>query len=211
MDVDADVPPVVPPVVTGSRRKRESLDEPPKPKKCARPTAKSSVFVNTTDDDYEPPATTKATSATKAKSATKATSAAKATKATSSATKPPRSCYKTELLSETLELVDGLIEEGDKLSRDDIQKHVDSVRKLLASKHPERAKYYKPSKTPSGKIAGLGKLLQPPKDLKFAKITCDFCKVNCPYTCWVMEDGTSCFVCNYVRHTKCTVEGEQVS
>ncbi|RXW11210.1 hypothetical protein EST38_g14645, partial [Candolleomyces aberdarensis] len=55
----------------------------------------------------------------------------------------------------------------------------------------------------------LGPTLDPPTGLVLNKSPCDYCRDFCPFRCFVIDEGTSCLMCNYFRHTRCQRNGIQ--
>ncbi|KAJ2925814.1 hypothetical protein H1R20_g11277, partial [Candolleomyces eurysporus] len=56
----------------------------------------------------------------------------------------------------------------------------------------------------------LGQSLDPPAGLVANKSPCDYCKEYCPVRCFVMDQGTSCLMCNFFRHSMCKKNGNRV-
>ncbi|KAJ2927439.1 hypothetical protein H1R20_g9654, partial [Candolleomyces eurysporus] len=56
----------------------------------------------------------------------------------------------------------------------------------------------------------LGQSLDPPAGLVANESPCDYCKEYCPVWCLVMDQGTSCLMCNFFRHSTCKKNGNRV-
>ncbi|KAJ2927438.1 hypothetical protein H1R20_g9659, partial [Candolleomyces eurysporus] len=56
----------------------------------------------------------------------------------------------------------------------------------------------------------LGQSLDPPAGLVANESPCDYCKEYCPVRCLVMDQGTSCLMCNFFRHSTCKKNGNRV-
>ncbi|KAJ2935918.1 hypothetical protein H1R20_g1175, partial [Candolleomyces eurysporus] len=56
----------------------------------------------------------------------------------------------------------------------------------------------------------LGPTLVPPTGLVKNNSSCDYCKEYCPFRCFVLDQGTSCLMCNFFHHVQCKKDGKRV-
>ncbi|KAJ2925535.1 hypothetical protein H1R20_g11561, partial [Candolleomyces eurysporus] len=56
----------------------------------------------------------------------------------------------------------------------------------------------------------LGQSLDPPAGLVVNELPCDYCKEYCPVWCFIIDQGTSCLMCNFFRHSRCKKNGNRV-
>jgi len=117
----------------------------------------------------------------------------------------PRTNYKANLPSATLKEVDSRIS-GSAPTDADIHDFNEWLKNDVYPAHPDwTVALYKKNMPKS--VYLLGKTLTPPKGLVLSETPCDYCQNRCPYRCMVMDQGTSCFVCNYLRRAGCTRNG----
>ena len=77
--------------------------------------------------------------------------------------------------------------------------------------HPHLKGTAKLRENPCKGVVHMGTTLDPPDGLVLSESPCDYCVKFCPYRCLVIDEGTSCLVCNYFRHTACKKDGKKVS
>ncbi|KAJ2911501.1 hypothetical protein MD484_g8912, partial [Candolleomyces efflorescens] len=56
----------------------------------------------------------------------------------------------------------------------------------------------------------MGKTLTPPEGLQKSAVICDYCAKFCPHRCFVLDQGTSCVMCNFFRRCVCETDGKPV-
>ncbi|KAJ2925479.1 hypothetical protein H1R20_g11615, partial [Candolleomyces eurysporus] len=56
----------------------------------------------------------------------------------------------------------------------------------------------------------LGPTLVPLTGLVKNDSPCDYCREYCPFRCFVIDQGTSCLMCNFFRHVQCKKDGKPV-
>lgn len=117
-----------------------------------------------------------------------------------------RSNFRRHLAPEIVKELDKMLGAG-KISEDQAQAYVKWTKAL-----PNK---YRPIKglrdnTPRAVVL-LGETLTPPSGLTHAERTCDWCLEFAPMRCLVLDQGTSCLMCNFFRKKACTIDGVHVS
>ena len=120
-----------------------------------------------------------------------------------------RSNFKKFLPSATMSCLNQIKDQGKWTEKEKAEYDV-WFQKVLAN-HPELKPLKVPRANQTAAIVLLGKTLSPPEGLKKSSVPCDYCKDFCPHRCFVLDEGTSCLICNFFRHTKCERDGKPVS
>ena len=79
------------------------------------------------------------------------------------------------------------------------------------SQHPEIKPSRKARANQPPAIMLMGKTLTPPEGLRRSAVACDYCANYCPHRCFVLDEGTSCLMCNFFRRCVCQKDGKPVS